>query len=293
MINQPPFFIGGIGRSGTTLLSMMLDSHRDIKCGPELHFRAPKNLGPYILEAMAHWGKPKKDVPHELQPGWVFIARVERFGVSAESLRQLLESLAARKFGAFAGRCDLVDRIGNIAMLGAGKGRWGMKIMQDIGVLDRYHNSRLWKGARFIHVIKDPRGQVVSLRKVNWGPNSIHDIVNAWVSSIQMSRRAAAYCGAALLEVNFTHLVEDPRATMGKVLRFLGEPWDENVLRHDQMPHTFLESPYGHPSAKQVARPVDVSMAGQWRVALDEGEAEAIMEMAPVALLAKELGFDD
>ena len=32
----PPIFIGGAGRSGTTLLRVMLDSHRHIACGPEL-----------------------------------------------------------------------------------------------------------------------------------------------------------------------------------------------------------------------------------------------------------------
>ena len=34
--NTAPIFIGGAGRSGTTLLRVILDSHPHIACGPEL-----------------------------------------------------------------------------------------------------------------------------------------------------------------------------------------------------------------------------------------------------------------
>jgi len=34
--DRAPIFIGGAGRSGTTLLRVMLDSHPSIACGPEL-----------------------------------------------------------------------------------------------------------------------------------------------------------------------------------------------------------------------------------------------------------------
>ena len=33
--NNSPIFIGGAGRSGTTLLRVILDSHPEICCGPE------------------------------------------------------------------------------------------------------------------------------------------------------------------------------------------------------------------------------------------------------------------
>jgi Sulfotransferase family len=46
-----PIFVGGDGRSGTTLLSLILDSNSELVVGPELHFRGPANLGASCVEA--------------------------------------------------------------------------------------------------------------------------------------------------------------------------------------------------------------------------------------------------
>jgi len=32
-----PIILGGCGRSGTTLFSIILDTHKNIVCGPETH----------------------------------------------------------------------------------------------------------------------------------------------------------------------------------------------------------------------------------------------------------------
>ncbi len=43
--------LGGENRSGTTLLSEVLDSHPDLVVGPELDFTEPPDLGSHILRA--------------------------------------------------------------------------------------------------------------------------------------------------------------------------------------------------------------------------------------------------
>ena len=256
-----PIFIGGIGRSGTTLLSLMLDSHRNIKCGPELHFMGPPNLGQYILICIPH--RKRKDNPPSMKPGIQFVARCERMGITPMELHREIEDITSggNPMVSFRDRCQLIDRLANMARNKAGKPRWGIKIMAEIRHIGSY--LQVWPDAQFINIYKHPYAAAWSLLKVKWGPKSARDAAIAWRMSIEESRMAVSNLENKLLELRFEDLVQDPEPAMRAVLDFLGEPWDENVLRHTEMPHTFLASPYGHPSAKQVAEPVDPAYAGQ------------------------------
>ena len=50
-MNTAPIFVGGAGRSGTTLLRVVLDTHPHIACGPELKL---------IPSIAAHWENTAK-----------------------------------------------------------------------------------------------------------------------------------------------------------------------------------------------------------------------------------------
>ena len=285
MANKGPIFIGGLGRSGTTLLALMLDSHQYIKCGPELHFRAPRDLGPYILDSMQYVGK---DYSLDSRPGVMFIQRVKRFGIMPEELRRILLEHPNKIVQNFKGRCALINRVALLAMHKAAKTRWGIKIMTDIGShLTEY--AEQWQAARFIHVIKDPRDNINGLLKVNWGPDSVEAAADQWVRTIVRSRDKARKNKIRLYEVNFNQLVLDTEITIRKALGWLGEIYDPNVLRHHEMPHTFIDHPAGHPSADQVKHPIDASYIGRFKEGLTAVQIETIEKMTMPYI--KELGF--
>ena len=78
----------------------------------------------------------------------------------------------------------------------------------------------------------------------------------------------AAYgetCGAAMLDVEYERLVEDPRSVMAGVLDFVGLPWDDACLDP-----TGNERRVDTLSRWQVRRPVYGDAVGGWRRYEDE-----------------------
>jgi len=288
MANKGPIFIGGLGRSGTTLLALMLDSHHDIKCGPELHFRDPLNLHAYILDAMNYIGN--EDCPRNFRPGIKFIGRVGRLGIMPGDLMHILLHHPDKRIQSFTERCALIDRLCEVAMDKAAKIRWGLKIMNDIAS-DFKEYAEYWPAARFIHVIKDPRDNVNGLLKVNWGSDSLEEIADQWVYTIVTSRDTARKNKIRLYEINFNRLVLDTELTIRKLLRWLREDFDPNVLRHHEMPHSFLNHPAGHPSAEQLKEPIDLSYVGKYRQGLSAAQIETVEKMTMPYI--QELGFID
>uniref|UniRef100_A0A336LN86 Protein-tyrosine sulfotransferase n=1 Tax=Culicoides sonorensis TaxID=179676 RepID=A0A336LN86_CULSO len=53
---MPLIFIGGVPRSGTTLMRAMLDAHPDVRCGQETR------VIPRILQLRSHWMKSEKEI---------------------------------------------------------------------------------------------------------------------------------------------------------------------------------------------------------------------------------------
>lgn len=59
----PLIFIGGVPRSGTTLMRAMLDAHGDVRCGQETR------VVPRILQMRQHWARSQKETVRLEQAG--------------------------------------------------------------------------------------------------------------------------------------------------------------------------------------------------------------------------------
>lgn len=73
---MPLIFIGGVPRSGTTLMRAMLDAHPEVRCGQETR------VIPRILQMRQHWMKSKKEA-----------LRLEEAGVDKEVRGTVLNSM--------------------------------------------------------------------------------------------------------------------------------------------------------------------------------------------------------
>lgn len=293
-----PIFIGGDGRSGTTLLCLILDSHPDLVVGPELHFGGPKNLGPYVLGCCElliakdprAFGKGLKQHP-ELKRGVQFVKRCHRFGVEFAELHRLVEQQmdASRSdLVRFEDRCALINAVGEFRRSGSGVDRWGIKIMRDIGKLDAY--GKVWPNAQFIHILRDGRDVAASqmLEHGTWGYGDIKVAAKKWADLISKTRKLAK--PYRMMEVKYEDLVVDSERTIRRLLDFLGVCWDESVLHHSRIDHSLFANPYHHPSIATVVNPINAFAVGRYRRDLTSDQITSFNRIAGETLA--EFGYD-
>jgi hypothetical protein len=213
---SPPFFLIGVARSGTTLLSLMLDSHSEITIPYESHFIIPyfkerERLGDLrkredrlalvqrILaeRAVRHWDQ--KLTPDDLDLDHCLT----------------LEGTVAELFSAYARR--------------VGKTRWGDKTpayTAEIHIL-----NKMFPEARFIHIIRDGRDVALSLVQQWWGPNDFMSAMRYWADTVQCARKMLRMLpDERHVEVRFEDLVADPAREVRKVTHLLGIDFEPEMV---------------------------------------------------------------
>ncbi len=249
-----PVFLGGEGRSGTTLLRVMLDAHPAIACGPESHFL----VDPRFRAFHEHFRNTK----------W---RRAEGFGYDKDDLDDLVRDFARGWFETYMKR--------------RGKRRWADKTPQTIHCLP--YLWELFPTARFVHLIRDGRDVACSIMPQNWGPNTITEAAERWVDCVWKGviHRADTERYA---EVRYEDLVTSPETEMRRILSWIGEEWDPAVLAHDRVDHDNPE--HTESSAEQVARPLYTSSLGRWKRDLAPRDVKAFEKIAGETL--EFLGFE-
>ncbi len=261
---RPPIFVGGAGRSGTTLLRVMLDSHPNIACGPEL--KVTTAIAKLWLDCQTGYASALAALhlpPREVN------------SILADTLRSFMAP-----FQAASGKARIAEKTpGNVVWFGP--------------------LHQMFPDSPLVHVIRDGRDVVASLLRMDWtGPDGrpiayTQDAGAAaryWVTSVRAGREVAAVdprLRSRYVEIRYEELVADPGGQMRLLLDFVGEPWDDAVLRHQD----FERDLAGESSADQVRKPVYSSAIGRWRRDLSEKGQEAVKAVAGELLV--ELGYAD
>ncbi|MCC6222817.1 MAG: sulfotransferase [Thermoleophilia bacterium] len=257
-----PIVVGGCGRSGTTLMRVILDSHPRICCGPEslLFLADPVDAGRIAVLA-------------------------ERFDLQPEEIRRL--RLAA------ASQAEFVDRFFARCCDRSGKTRWAEKTPRNVHALDFVFEH--FPRAVFVHMIRDGRDTACSLRTHprhavrdgqlvelgTWKP--IEQCARRWVNDV---RAGLAYRGhPGYVELRYEDLVLRPEATLRGILERLGEPWDDRVLEFDSVSRDVS----AFPQNPEATRPIYRSALGRWHHDMSVEDARSFKRVGGALLV--ELGY--
>jgi hypothetical protein len=249
-----PVFIIGTMRSGSTLLRLMLDSHPNLSIGPESGFcRAVESI-----ERIPDWG---------LGADWW-----ARYDLTLEELDEHIRTFYDGIFSAHAAS--------------RGKKRWGEKTPFHVWHVPTL--LRVFPDAQVVGIVRHPGATLVSTRKWGYTPE---DAISKWVrANAEILRRAHEQPPARFQVVRYEDLVRHPRISMESLLAFLGEPWDESVLRHAEVQRE-QRAPERVEGGTRPADPVDAARADLWQELITPAERRLMEQRIPTELL-RVLGYD-
>jgi hypothetical protein len=245
-----PFFIFGSGRSGTSLLTRMLDSHPNLAVPYESHLY---NRFYPLLRPSADLADPRTR------------ARLVAEILRTEHLRDWTpppspaETLAAVTRHDFHG---IVEGLMGAWTLRQGKSRWGEKTP---------HHTLWWRtilagfpDLQVIHLIRDGRDVALSYKATPFGPKHVYHLARQWVQYLSAAEEAQAVLGKpAFLPVRYEDLVAEPERELRRICAFLGEEFTPAMLKFYRREDA--NYPTDRRNVANLRRPVLAGNTEKWR----------------------------
>lgn len=263
--------IGGAARSGTTLLQTMLSRHPAIMAGPEATVFLRRIAAPEDLGA--------------------------RLGVAASDVASWQRRSRSQM--------EFADEVRRAMLADGGATVWAEKTPANVRRF-RFIRNRM-RQARFVHVIRDGRDVVCSLRERSFAKlDGLPPLTVEAAFRLALLWRDDVETGLLLrgdpryIEIRYEDLVSQPRETLARLLNFAGLEWHDAVLdqtaqsrdtrwiaRHD----TWSSDVRGDftVDAARASGPVFPSSVGRWRTDLGTVHLAAIESVAWPTLMS--LGY--
>ncbi|GAV03062.1 hypothetical protein RvY_13544 [Ramazzottius varieornatus] len=260
--NIPLIFVGGMPRSGTTLMRAMLDAHPAVRCGEETR------VIPRLLALRQMWLKSDKEM-----------RRLHSAGVTDDVINPA--------FAAFI--LEVIVRHGDPAERFCNKDPFTMK--------SAAYLSELFPNAKFLFMVRDGRATVHSIisRKITitgFKLDSYRECMEKWNSAMELMFAQCRQVGPdRCMLVYYEQLVLHPKVWLQRISTFLALPWDDVMLHHEDM----VGKPGGvalsnvERSSDQVIKPVNVDALGKWVGSIPQ---DVLNDMATLAPMLQRLGYD-
>jgi hypothetical protein len=258
---DPPVIVLGVGRSGTTLLRVMLDRNSELAIPYESFFVTPL--------AHRHGRRPQLDD---------FLEDLGRFyqlyewGISPDDVRPRLRE------GMTTG--EAIAAVFEVYAEHEGKQRWGDKTplyMQHLPLLERLFPDAIW-----IHLVRDGRDAALSFLELPAGfsgktwalPRTAAQFAARWRTEILSARRLGSHVGGRYLELRYEDLVAEPERELRRICEHASLHWEATMLDH-----TGVSKVAEIPEHRNIALPPTPGLR-DWRSQMKREDALAFEQVA-------------
>jgi len=267
-----PIFIGGLFKSGTSLLRAMLGQHSGIAAGLETYWFDLRwnNAAPPAGPDSGHQAKPLVEQAADL---------CRFYDLPRIAVRDFVEqSRSAEEF---------IDRFLSAFAAGQGKRRWLEKTPGNILHLARIYGH--WPEAKVIHLRRNPLDTFVSLKEAGkWDTADV--FMGLWIRYLGAAERAKTELHLEpnrYVEVEYEELATRPVDTMRMLVDFVNEPWEDSVAQYQGQDHDYnrvlavtgkTSTTLGH-----MRQPLTTARVGIWRQRLAPNEVQQLRAAAHCA----------
>lgn len=275
-------FTCGISRSGTTLLTTVLDSHPTVSMGYELMpqgIPAPAEAAAAIRETGAEDRDGCTAALRERGQDQlaVLVHRADRTLVSPLELASILEDFDA------AGRTDLSDLEGRIAISAAiverktakeGTSVWGFKCA--VPRVGRFDATLDRPDAAYVFIVRDPR-DVWSSHVERGFDLTVEEVARQWANYLSAFESWQQRNPGRAHLVRYEDLVNDPRPTIDAMCAAIGLSHDPAMDRFYEGKASVLRG--GHANSEALSQDFFTTSIGRWRDDVPEKDLETLESM--------------
>ena len=239
-------FIIGVGRSGTSLLQSILNSHSEISFLPETQFLRNYVFKKNILINESNYRQIIKQLEND--------SRFSRLNIYPELVIEKSENMI-----------DVYKSITNLFLKNKNKkivGDKDPKIIENIKSLNYF-----FPNSKIIHIIRDPRDVVLSRTKARWSkkyPYFIHSIIYYLQMTLGRKMLYKYYSKSNYYELKYEDLIRESDYELKKICNFLGVEYEKNILNY-QDSSSELVSKDEFDWKKETFNPVDSKNFNKWK----------------------------
>jgi hypothetical protein len=216
-----PFFIVGSGRSGSTLLRVLLCAHSKVTIPPETYF-----IMPLVNQLPINAGLNRNQTDQAID----IITSHYRWPDMGMTRDYLVDQVADMDSPLLS---DIINVIYHFHLLKDNKQIWGDKTPPYISIVPEL--KELYPKAKIIHLVRDGRDVTRSFRVTGWYGPWIKDNSKEWRDAIgHYNRYKRARPDIGIYEIRYENLVMETEKTIRDLCGFLGITYEAGML--DWMP---------------------------------------------------------